>query len=247
MIRKGEIEMDEIQLFPQEASEAGEASEQVENHSLNDATFEPRAYVEQAGDYRQAEAVQNSFTAVVDSVLSQTNEASGVSPLPATAGETGFKEQVGDCPIPIPRPVEEIGQKNSLTGTIEVAETPLPAPAGEIGFKEVAAPFIPGGAETPLPSTTGETGQKVLDGELRTPIPPPSREAGEVGRNEIESAAIDHMVNTVQAPAEMDQGFNLQYLMLQNKISQENRQFSMVSNIIKDKHDTAKNAINNIR
>ena len=45
----------------------------------------------------------------------------------------------------------------------------------------------------------------------------------------------------------MNQSFNLQYLTLQNNISQENRQFSMVSNIMKNKHDTAKNSINNIR
>jgi hypothetical protein len=46
---------------------------------------------------------------------------------------------------------------------------------------------------------------------------------------------------------EMQMSFNLQYLMLQNKISHENRQFSMISNIMKNKHDTAKNSINNIR
>lgn len=46
---------------------------------------------------------------------------------------------------------------------------------------------------------------------------------------------------------EMQMSFNLKYLMLQNKISHENRQFSMVSNIMKNKHDTAKNSINNIR
>jgi hypothetical protein len=46
---------------------------------------------------------------------------------------------------------------------------------------------------------------------------------------------------------EMQMSYNLQYLQLQNRISQENRQFSMVSNIMKNKHDTAKNVINNIR
>jgi hypothetical protein len=99
-------------------------------------------------------------------------------------------------------------------------------------------------AETPLPAPAGETGEKVLDGELRTPLAPPTREAG---LTEFQEAAIDHMVNVVQDTAENQLGFNLQYLMLQNKISQENRQFSVVSNIIKDKHDTAKNSINNIR
>jgi hypothetical protein len=199
MIRKGEIEMDKIQLLPQEASEAGEASEQVENQSLNDATFEPRAYVEQVGDYRQAEAIQTSLTAVVDSVTSLTIEQSGVTPLPIprTTGEytSGEKqvgdcpipipspageytgEQVGTCPIPIPSPVEEIGQKYSLAGTTEVAETPLPAPAGETGFKEQV-----GIDPIPMPSPVEEIGQKnSLTGTIEvaeTPLPAPAGERG---------------------------------------------------------------------
>jgi hypothetical protein len=41
--------------------------------------------------------------------------------------------------------------------------------------------------------------------------------------------------------------FNLQYLQLQNAMQNENRQFTMVSNIMKTKHDTVRNAIGNIR
>jgi hypothetical protein len=41
--------------------------------------------------------------------------------------------------------------------------------------------------------------------------------------------------------------FGLQYLQLQQKIQQDNRQFTLISNIMKAKHDTAKNAINNLR
>jgi hypothetical protein len=55
------------------------------------------------------------------------------------------------------------------------------------------------------------------------------------------------LIIATQKMQEMQMSFNLQYLMLQNKISHENRQFSMVSNIMKTKHDTAKNSINNIR
>jgi len=46
---------------------------------------------------------------------------------------------------------------------------------------------------------------------------------------------------------EMQQSFNLQYLQLQQDMQQQNRQFTLVSNIMKVKHDTAKNAINNVR
>lgn len=47
--------------------------------------------------------------------------------------------------------------------------------------------------------------------------------------------------------AEMQESFNLQYLQLQQNMQQQNRQFTLVSNIMKVKHDTAKAAINNIR
>jgi hypothetical protein len=38
-----------------------------------------------------------------------------------------------------------------------------------------------------------------------------------------------------------------QYLNLQEKMQNENRQFATVSNVLKTKHDTTKNAINNVR
>lgn len=43
------------------------------------------------------------------------------------------------------------------------------------------------------------------------------------------------------------QAFNLYYLQLQEQISAENRQFSTLSNVLKARHDTVKNAIGNIR
>jgi len=55
------------------------------------------------------------------------------------------------------------------------------------------------------------------------------------------------LLDATKQMQEMQTSFNLQYLQLQNKISHENRQFTMVSNIMKTKHDTAKSSINNIR
>ena len=46
---------------------------------------------------------------------------------------------------------------------------------------------------------------------------------------------------------ETQMSFNLQYLQLQNSMQNENRQFTMVSNVMKTKHDTAKNIISNIK
>jgi translation elongation factor EF-1beta len=46
---------------------------------------------------------------------------------------------------------------------------------------------------------------------------------------------------------ETQMSFNLQYLQLQQKMQNENRSFTAVSNIMKTKHDTVKNSISNIR
>lgn len=59
--------------------------------------------------------------------------------------------------------------------------------------------------------------------------------------------ALDKLFKATGEMQEMSQSFNLQYLSLQQNMQQENRQFTLVSNIMKTKHDTAKNAINNIR
>jgi arginine decarboxylase-like protein len=60
-------------------------------------------------------------------------------------------------------------------------------------------------------------------------------------------SALEKLYRATQEMQEMSQGFNLQYLDLQQNMQRENRQFTLVSNIMKTKHDTAKNAINNVR
>jgi hypothetical protein len=41
--------------------------------------------------------------------------------------------------------------------------------------------------------------------------------------------------------------FNVQYLQLQSQMQNENRSYTAISNIMKTKHDTAKNSISNVR
>ena len=60
-------------------------------------------------------------------------------------------------------------------------------------------------------------------------------------------ASADALFAATKQMQEMNQSFNLQYLQLQQQMQQENRQFTLVSNIMKTKHDTAKAAINNVR
>ena len=64
-----------------------------------------------------------------------------------------------------------------------------------------------------------------------------------------ETGAIDQsqFLNATKQMQETQMSFNLQYLQLQSQMQHENRQFTMVSNILKTKHDTVKNSISNIR
>jgi hypothetical protein len=54
-------------------------------------------------------------------------------------------------------------------------------------------------------------------------------------------------MSATQQMQETQMSFNLQYLQLQQSMQNESRQFTLVSNIMKTKHDTVKNSISNIR
>lgn len=61
------------------------------------------------------------------------------------------------------------------------------------------------------------------------------------------SDAFNQMMAATKQMSEFQASFNLQYLQLQEKIQIDTRQFNLVSNIMKTKHDAAKNALNNVR
>jgi hypothetical protein len=60
-------------------------------------------------------------------------------------------------------------------------------------------------------------------------------------------AGQSSMMQATQQMQEAQMSFNLQYLALQNQMQNEERQFTMISNIMKARHDTVNNSINNIR
>lgn len=59
--------------------------------------------------------------------------------------------------------------------------------------------------------------------------------------------ASSQMMMATQQMQEMNQNFNLMYLNLQQKMQNENRSYTALSNVIKTKHDTAKNALSNLK
>ncbi|MBZ5548150.1 MAG: hypothetical protein LAO22_09405 [Acidobacteriia bacterium] len=60
-------------------------------------------------------------------------------------------------------------------------------------------------------------------------------------------SAVNALLEATRQMQETQMSFNLQYLQLQNQMQNENRSYTAVSNILKTKHDTVKNSINNIR
>jgi len=68
-----------------------------------------------------------------------------------------------------------------------------------------------------------------------------------ISKQDMRNVFGGDLFSATQEMQEMQQSFNLQYLQLQQDMQAQNRQFTMVSNIMKVKHDTAKSSINNIR
>lgn len=69
----------------------------------------------------------------------------------------------------------------------------------------------------------------------------------QLGTGAAQGDAFNQMMASTKSMAEFQASFNLQYLQLQEKLQQDTRQFNLVSNIMKTKHDAAKNALNNVR
>jgi len=126
--------------------------------------------------------------------------------------------------------------------------------AGAIG---VAAPFVPGaavvsaavsGAGGAMTGGTayGQSGSGGFAGVNDIPTGAPGLNSA-TGGAPSEGFSQQKLLDQTKGMQEMMASFNLQYLQLQEKMQQENRSFSTISNVMKTKHDTAKSSINNVR
>ena len=121
------------------------------------------------------------------------------------------------------------------------------------GATGVAAPFVPGGAVVSAAvngaagamGASGGVGNYSSGGTLNMPGTGPG--AGTNTGTPQTGNAMQDMMNQTKDMQEMQMSFSLQYLQLQNKMQNENRQYTTVSNVMKTKHDTAKATINNVR
>lgn len=88
---------DELDVRSQEATESGGSAEQAAARKLDDATLEPKALVEQTGDYKQAESIQASFTKLMDTPANSAEDGSAQlsKETSGTADQSGSTENSG--------------------------------------------------------------------------------------------------------------------------------------------------------
>jgi len=116
---------------------------------------------------------------------------------------------------------------SSLPGApiVAAAVRPVGAPNG----RAAAVGLAGSGTGSAVGSLGLGTAESPLGGGVG-PAPVPGQEGGSVEQTLAQS-----------------QEFNLYYLQLQEQLSAENRAYSAMSNVLKARHDTIKNAIGNIR
>ena len=142
------------------------------------------------------------------------------------------------APRVTPEPARPFSQMMSassvaiVTGA-EAAVTHLP------GGSILAAAMRPGGSAGTLPSSPlnraeGSTGTAT----------PGAAGSSSAGVGVTGSSGGDP---SIQAVMSQDADQNLYYLKLQEQMSAESRSYSAISNVLKARHDTMKNAIGNIR
>ena len=134
------------------------------------------------------------------------------------------------------RPFQQVMSASSaaIVSGAEAAVSHLP------GGPILAAAMRPTGsvgavATAPAFSATGPTGTAAASPALGTSGVP-----GVTGSTGTGDPTMDQMVS-------QDADQNLYYLKLQEQMSEESRSYSAISNVLKARHDTMKNAIGNIR
>lgn len=69
----------------------------------------------------------------------------------------------------------------------------------------------------------------------------------EINARRARGENVDELVAEQARLQEMQMSFSMQYLQLQQQMQDQNRQYTMVANIMRTKHDTARNSISNVR
>jgi hypothetical protein len=112
-----------------------------------------------------------------------------------------------------------------------------------LGATAAAAPFVPGAAvlSAAVSSVAAVSATARSTSAVAAAVPA----GGPVATTPAGGAP--EAIGRLEQLTEASQELNLQYLMLQQQMQDENRRYSVISNVLKTKHDTAKNSIGNVR
>jgi hypothetical protein len=155
---------DELNIRSQETAETGESADRVAAQKLDDATYEPRALVEQSGDYKQAETVQASFMKLMNTAAVSAGEgaAQPSEEVSGTAGRTGSAENL------VPAEVDSSSQSSTSLARqksdgLSSAGTEVPAAAGNASTGSIKGSEAKGTADA-----AGNGARNVSEAEERT-------------------------------------------------------------------------------
>jgi hypothetical protein len=173
--------------------ETGE-SRSAELQALDNATFEPNAYIEQTGDFQQAEAIQTALTALVKPAVSAQEAEATPFPLPHPEEGTivgGQPKVRGDLdqattgsekseatPINLPGPQPASTASGSAGVEADDLPVPIPSPGEEVSATPIT---LPGKTGTAVDSSKVPTGEEVS----ATPITLPGKAGTAVDSSKV--------------------------------------------------------------
>lgn len=130
---------------------------------------------------------------------------------------------------------------NTAVRSAESAMTSLPGgPMMALALRGGAAP-VPLGTSTAALTTPAAGGRAAEGPGVTGGASPPGG-----GMSSLGAASLD-TGGGIEASLQQSQEMNLQMLALQQRVQQDNQQFTTLSNVMKAEHDTVKTAIGNIR
>ena len=239
------------------ASRIGGMGEQMGKLATHNVSFQgpntmagnsaPRETLAQAQASPQANVMASNNAAVTGhspTFMSILQDSGTGGPGQSMAGNFGVQSKPGQMGI-------GMGVSAGFSSAAPAGSAPGAIPSGGIGsvasFSSASmgsmgsALSATGAGASALPSAMGAGGGLGSAGSAATGGDAIAGQANATG-----GSSQAQLMQATQGMQEMQMSFNMQYLQLQNSMQNDNRQFTMVSNIMKTKHDTVKNTISNI-
>ncbi|MFC2028840.1 hypothetical protein ACFLTX_02825 [Chloroflexota bacterium] len=233
------------ELRPTEGRTESAETRTPEQQELNDATFEPGAFIEQSGDFKESEEIQEALVDISENAVAESSD-------------------LGAAPIPLPQPIDTIEstEGGGLDVSRDTTATPLPIPMPLSGESEIDPDPIIRPKETQQVETISQENNQQIESlrSISQELQDSASSADEGDLQEIQEAAetLDQLavkLEELQSTPQPDQGqvdevstqAELASLKLQNIVDRGSRSITEMSGVMKKAQDTASSIINNIK